>query len=80
MLISELVWILVKSIEESKNTFYGNMSTKLVKQNSNPETCWPLLKSFLNNKKILCISSVFHENDFQIDTSEKNLIILILIL
>ena len=80
MLISELVWILAKSIEESKNTFYGNMSRKLVKQNSNPETCWPVLKRFLNNDKISCISSIFHENDFQIDTSEKNLIILILIL
>ena len=37
--------------EESKNAYYTNLSTKLVKQKSNPKTYWPVLKGCLNNKK-----------------------------
>ena len=40
------------AVEESKDTYYSNLSTKLVKQKSNPKTYWPVLKRFLNNKKI----------------------------
>ena len=39
------------AMEESKDTYYSNLSTKLVKQKSNPKTNWFLLKRFLNNKK-----------------------------
>ena len=37
------------SMEESKNTVYSNLFTKLVKQKSNPETYWSMSKRFLNN-------------------------------
>ena len=34
-------------------------------------TYWPLLKLFLNNKKILIIPPLFHENKFVTDFKEK---------
>ena len=39
------------AMEESKDTYYSNLSTKLVKQKSNPKIYWSFLKRFLNNKK-----------------------------
>ena len=59
------------AMEESKDTYYSNLSTKLVKQKSNPKTYWSVLKRFLNNKKILCIPSLFHENKLVTDFREK---------
>ena len=47
------------------------MSAKLAKQKSNPKTYWSVLKRFLNNKKIPCIPSLFHENKLVPDFSEK---------
>ena len=39
------------AMEESKDTYYSNLSTKLVKQKSNPKIYWSVLKRFSNNKK-----------------------------
>ena len=39
-------------VEELKDTYCSNLSTKLVKQKSNPKTYWSVLKRFLINKKI----------------------------
>ena len=58
-------------MEESKDTYYSNLPTKLAKQKSNPKTYWSVLKRFLNNKKIPCILSLFHENKLVTDFSEK---------
>ena len=58
-------------MEESKDTYYFNLSTKLVKQKSNPKTYWSVLKRFWNNKKIPCIPSQFHENKLVTDFREK---------
>ena len=58
-------------MEESKNTYYSNLSTKSVKQKSNLKTYWSVLKRFLNNKKIPCIPSLFHENKLVTDFREK---------
>ena len=44
------------AMEELKDTYYSNLSTKSVKQKSNPKAYWSVLKRFLNNKKIPCIS------------------------
>ena len=57
--------------EELKDTYYSNLSTKLPKQKSNPKTYWSVLKRFLNNKKIPCIPSLFHENKLVTDFREK---------
>ena len=58
-------------MEESKDTFYSNLSTKLVKQKSNPKTYCSVLKRVLNNKKMPCITSLFHENKFVTDFRVK---------
>ena len=49
-------------MEEFKDTYYSDLSTKLVNQKSNPKIYWSVLKTFLNNKKIPFIPSLFHEN------------------
>ena len=59
------------AMEESKDTYYSNLSTKLAKQKSNPKTYWSVLKRFLKNKKIPCIPSLFHENKLVTDFREK---------
>ena len=59
------------AMEESKDTYYSNLSTKLVKQKSNPKIYWSVLKRFLNNKKIPCIPSLFHENKLVTDFRKK---------
>ena len=59
------------AVEESKNTYCSNLSTKLVKQKSNPKTYWSGLKRFLNNRKIPWIQSLFDENKFMTDFREK---------
>ena len=58
-------------MEESKGTYYSNLSTKLAKQKSNPKTYWSVLKRLLNNKKIPCIPSLFDENKLLTDFREK---------
>ena len=57
------------AMEELKDTCH---STKLVKQKSNPKTYWSVLKMFLNNKKIPCIPSLFHEIKFGTDFRQKS--------
>ena len=58
--------------EESKDTYYSNLSTKLIKQKSNPKTYWSVLKRFLNNKKIPCIPSLIYENKLATDFRENS--------
>ena len=60
------------AMEESKNTYYSNLSTKLVKQKSNLKTYWSVLKRFLNNKKIPCIPSLIYENKLATDFRENS--------
>ena len=55
------------TIEESSDTYYSDLSTKLVKQKSNPKIYWSVLKRLLNNKKLLCIPSLFHKNKLVTD-------------
>ena len=62
------------AMEESKNTYYSNLSTKLVKQKSNLKTYWSVLKRFLDNKKIPCMPSSFHENKLVTDFRKKTVI------
>ena len=58
-------------MEESKDTYYSNLSKKLVKQKSSPKTYWSVFKRFWNNKKIPCIPSLFYENKLVTDFREK---------
>ena len=62
---------LLRAIQELKNTYYSDLSTKLIKQKSNPKIYWSVLKRFLNNKRIPCIPSLFHENKLVTDFRKK---------
>ena len=58
-------------MDKSKDTYYSDLSTKLVKQKSNPKIYWSVLKRFLSNKKTPCILSLFHENKLVPDFRKK---------
>ena len=47
------------------------MASKLTNVQRNSKTYWSLLNSFLNNKKIPLIPTLFHENKFVTDFKEK---------
>ena len=63
-------------IEKSKNDYYSKLNLISNKATSS-KAYWSILKTFLNDKKILCISSVFRDNKFAIDFREKKLNFLI---
>ena len=60
------------SIEESKEMYYTKFSSRLTNPLTSSKTYWSILKTFLNNKKIPCIPSLFHENKFITDFKELN--------
>ena len=55
----------------SKQKYYSRIANKLTMTRKSPKTSWPLLKLFLNNKKIPIIPPLFHENKFITDFKEK---------
>ena len=59
------------SIKESKEKYYTKLSSTLANSLTSPKTYWSILKTFLNNKKILYIPPLFHENKFITDFKEK---------
>ena len=59
------------SIEESKEKHYTKLTNRLGDPLTSPKTYWCILKTFLNNKKIPCIPTFFHENKFVTDFKEK---------
>ena len=58
-------------IQKSKNYYYSKLPQKLSNKNTSSKAYWSILKTFLNDKKIPCIPSVFHDNKFVIDFREK---------
>ena len=65
--IKALQYQLHISIEESKEKYYTKLSSRLADPLTSPKTYWSILKTFLNNKKIVSIPSLFHENKFVTD-------------
>ena len=61
-----------KNIEISKQKDYSNFFRKLAADKINPKCYWSILKSFLNNIKIPCISPLIHNNQFIVDFKEKS--------
>ena len=59
------------SIEESKEKYYTKWLGRLANPLTSQKTYWSILKTFLNNKKIHCIPSLFHENKIITDFKEK---------
>ena len=48
-------------IETRKENYHIRLTEKLRDRNTSPKAYWSLLKIFLNNKKILCISPIFYQ-------------------
>ena len=48
------------------------MSQKLFNKATSSKAYWPILKTSLNHKKILCIPPTFHDNKFGFDFREKS--------
>ena len=46
-------------IKDSGEKYYVCLSEKLLDPQTSPKSYWPLLKTFLNNKKIPCIPTLF---------------------
>ena len=63
---------LQRNIEISKQKYYSKLSSKLTSNKINPKCYWSVLKTFLNNKKIPCIPSLIHNNQFITDFKEKS--------
>ena len=59
------------SIENSMQSYYSKLSSKLANPATSSKTYWSILKTFLNNKKIPCIPPLFHENKFITNFKEK---------
>ena len=59
-------------IEESKKKkYYPELSSRLADHLTSRKTYWSISKTFLNNKKNLCIPFLFHKNKFITDSKEK---------
>ena len=58
-------------MEESSNTYYANLTTKLVRQKPNPKTYWSVIKRFFKHKITPYISSLSDENKFVTDFRKK---------
>ena len=58
-------------IESNKQKYYSRLSKKLFDPMTNTKSYWSTLKMFLNNKKILCIPPLKHQNKYVRDFKEK---------
>ena len=61
-----------KNIEISKKKYCFKLSRKLAFNKINPKCYWSILKGFLDNKKILCIPPLIHNNLFVVDFKGKS--------
>ena len=59
------------SIENSKQIYYSKLASKLANPATSSKTYWPILKTFLINKKVPCIPPLFHENKFITNFKDK---------
>ena len=57
--------------ESCKSKYYENIAKKLCSKAIALKYYWSLLKTMLNDKKVLCISHIFHDNKFVTDFSKK---------
>ena len=59
------------STEASKQKYYCRMTNKLTNAEKSSKAYWSILKSFLNNKKIILIPPLFYETCFITNFKEK---------
>ena len=62
---------LMDLIKTSKQKCYCRMTNKIIKIQKSSKVYWSLLKSILNNKKIIFIPPLFHDNCFITDFKEN---------
>ena len=60
------------AIEDSKKTYYENLSNKLSNDKLNGKCYLAILKRFFNGQKIPCIPSILHEDNFVTDFQIKS--------
>ena len=60
-----------QTLESCKGKYYENISKKLCPKAIAPKYYWSLLDTMLNDKKVPCISPIFHNNQFVTDFSKK---------
>ena len=58
-------------LKKLKEQFHSRISTKLMDPSISPKAYWSILKTFLNNKKILSIPPIYHNNNHITDFIEK---------
>ena len=58
-------------IEESKNQYYSCLSHTFLGPKTGQKSYWSILNTFLNNKKIVCIPPLLHQDKFVTDFKEK---------
>ena len=58
-------------IASLKNKYYSKVVQRLLGRSTSPKTYWSIMKTFLNNKKILVISPIFHDNKYITDLKQK---------
>ena len=63
--------LLTVTIEKSKEQFYSRISTKLMDSTTSAKAYWSILKTILNNKKVPCIPSIYHNKNYFTDFKEK---------
>ena len=59
------------TVEKSKLNYYPRLSDKLLDSKTSPKSYWPILKTFLNNKKISSTPPLLHNGKFIMDLKEK---------
>ena len=65
--------LIYEILESCKSKYYANISKKICSKALAPKYYWSLLKTLLNDKKVPCISPMFHDNIFVTDFSKKSL-------
>ena len=63
--------MLLSKEQISKEQYYTRISTKSKDPTTAPKEHWPILKRILNNKKIPCITPIFHNNNYVTDFKKK---------
>ena len=59
-------------IQESKQNYLNKVAEKLSDPSTSTKCDWSLLKLLLNDKKISCITPIFHNNKYMLDFKGKN--------
>ena len=57
--------------DDSKQKYFSRLTHMLNTSQKSTKTYWVLFKIFLNNRKILFIPPLFHNNEFVTDFKEK---------